>query len=386
MTPAARAQAAIELLDQIAAGKPAEQALTSWGRASRYAGSKDRAAVRDLVFDVLRCWRSSAVAGGGESGRARLLGALRLRGENPDTVFTGLGHAPSPLSTEEQAAGRPLDGNEAMDLPDWLAERFRKSLDDRAESTAEALRHRADVFLRVNLLRGDLGGAMAQLAGEGIAAEPHELSPTALRVTEGARKINRSQAYTQGLVELQDAASQAVVDLMPLSAGRSVLDFCAGGGGKALAMAARMQGGPVFAHDAAPRRMVDLPARAARAGADIRLVHDPRGPFDLVLCDVPCSGSGSWRRAPEGKWRLTEDRLAELCRIQAEIMDQASQMVAPGGVLGFATCSVLHEENADQVSAFLDRTPGWKIEAQRQWLPSDGGDGFFAAVLRRGDD
>ncbi|MBY6161675.1 RsmB/NOP family class I SAM-dependent RNA methyltransferase [Mameliella alba] len=386
MTPAARAQAAIELLDQIAAGKPAEQALTSWGRASRYAGSKDRAAVRDLVFDVLRCWRSSAVAGGGESGRARLLGALRLRGEDPDTVFTGLGHAPSPLSTEEQAAGRPLDGNEAMDLPDWLAERFRKSLDDRAESTAEALRHRADVFLRVNLLRGDLGAAIAQLAGEGIAAEPHELSPTALRVTEGARKVNRSQAYTQGLVELQDSASQAVVDLMPLSAGQSVLDFCAGGGGKALAMAARMQGGPVFAHDAAPRRMVDLPARAARAGADIRLVHDPRGPFDLVLCDVPCSGSGSWRRAPEGKWRLTEDRLAELCRIQAEIMDQASQMVAPGGVLGFATCSVLHEENADQVSAFLDRTPGWKIEAQRQWLPSDGGDGFFAAVLRRGDD
>ncbi|MBV7393058.1 RsmB/NOP family class I SAM-dependent RNA methyltransferase [Mameliella sediminis] len=386
MTPAARAQAAIELLDQIAAGKPAEQALTSWGRASRYAGSKDRAAVRDLVFDVLRCWRSSAVAGGGESGRARLLGALRLRGEDPDTVFTGLGHAPSPLSTEEQAAGRPLDVNEAMDLPDWLAERFRKSLDDRAESTAEALRHRADVFLRVNLLRGDLGAAIAQLAGEGIAAEPHELSPTALRVTEGARKVNRSHAYTQGLVELQDAASQAVVDLMPLSAGQSVLDFCAGGGGKALAMAARMQGGPVFAHDAAPRRMVDLPARAARAGADIRLVHDPRGPFDLVLCDVPCSGSGSWRRAPEGKWRLTEDRLAELCRIQAEIMDQASQMVAPGGVLGFATCSVLHEENADQVSAFLDRTPGWKIEAQRQWLPSDGGDGFFAAVLRRGDD
>ncbi|MBY6114461.1 RsmB/NOP family class I SAM-dependent RNA methyltransferase [Mameliella alba] len=386
MTPAARAQAAIELLDQIAAGKPAEQALTSWGRASRYAGSKDRAAVRDLVFDVLRCWRSSAVAGGGESGRARLLGALRLRGEDPDTVFTGLGHAPSPLSTEEQAAGRLLDGNEAMDLPDWLAERFRKSLDDRAESTAEALRHRADVFLRVNLLRGDLGAAIAQLAGEGIAAEPHELSPTALRVTEGARKVNRSHAYTQGLVELQDAASQAVVDLMPLSAGQSVLDFCAGGGGKALAMAARMQGGPVFAHDAAPRRMVDLPARAARAGADIRLVHDPRGPFDLVLCDVPCSGSGSWRRAPEGKWRLTEDRLAELCRIQAEIMDQASQMVAPGGVLGFATCSVLHEENADQVSAFLDRSPGWKIEAQRQWLPSDGGDGFFAAVLRRGDD
>jgi 16S rRNA (cytosine967-C5)-methyltransferase len=383
MTPAARVQAAIELLDRIAAGQAAEQALTSWGRAARYAGSKDRAAVRDLVFDALRCWRSTAALGGGETGRARLLGLLRLREEDPDAIFTGQGHAPAPLGADEQAAGQAPEGAAALDLPDWLAARFRDSLGSVAEATALALRSRAEVFLRVNLLRATRDTALARLAEDGILAEPHDLSATALRVTGGARGIMRSSTYLEGLVELQDAASQAVVDLLPLEPGMQVLDYCAGGGGKALAMAARMRGGPVVAHDAAPKRMVDLPARATRAGADVRITATPVGDFDLVLCDVPCSGSGAWRRAPEGKWRLTEARLADLCSIQSEILDQAAGFVVEGGVLAYATCSVLAEENAAQVSAFLDRRPGWSVKVQRQFLPETGGDGFFAAVLRR---
>ncbi|CAN0591661.1 unnamed protein product, partial [Laminaria digitata] len=194
---------------------------------------------------------------------------------------------------------------------------------------------------------------------DGIIASPHSLSPTALRVSEGARAIARSDAYLSGAVELQDAASQAVVDALPLRPGLSVLDYCAGGGGKALAMAARLAGGRVDAHDAAPQRMVDLPARADRAGADVRIVQKPRGSYDLVFCDVPCSGSGAWRRAPEGKWRLTQARLSELCAIQAGILDQAARLVAPGGCLAYATCSVRGEENAEQVRAFLARAPGW---------------------------
>ncbi|WP_420325401.1 RsmB/NOP family class I SAM-dependent RNA methyltransferase [Mameliella sp.] len=383
MTPAARVQAAIELLDRIAAGQAAEQALTSWGRSARYAGSKDRAAVRDLVFDALRCWRSTAALGGGETGRARLLGLLRLREEDPAQVFSGQGHAPAPLDADELAAGQAPHGAAALDLPDWLAPRFRDSLGAEADATALALRSRADVFLRVNLLRATPETAMARLGQDGILAEPHELSATALRVTEGARRIMRSGAYLDGLVELQDAASQAVVDLLPLEPGMRVLDYCAGGGGKALAMAAQMRGGPVVAHDAAPKRMIDLPARASRAGADVRIAARPKGDFDLVLCDVPCSGSGAWRRAPEGKWRLTEERLDELCAIQADILDRAVGYVVKGGVLAYATCSVLAEENATQVSAFLERRPGWSVEEQRQFLPGSGGDGFFAAVLRR---
>ncbi|WP_417205351.1 RsmB/NOP family class I SAM-dependent RNA methyltransferase [Antarctobacter sp.] len=382
MTPAARVQAAIELIDQIAAGRPAEKVLTTWGRTSRYAGSKDRAAVRDLVFDALRCWRSAAVLGGGESGRSRMLGVIRQRGEDPETIFSGQGHAPAELSDAERDAGRAPDGDAALDLPDWLAARFRDSLGAATEATAQALRARAEVFLRVNSLRGTVDQAVAQLAQDGITAEPHPLSPTALRVTEGARAIARSDAYLSGAVELQDAASQAVVDLLPLGSGSSVLDYCAGGGGKALAMAARLGGGRVDAHDAAPRRMADLPARAQRAGANVRIVSEPRGAYDLVFCDVPCSGSGAWRRAPEGKWRLTAPQLADLCVTQAGILDRAARLVAPGGCLSYATCSVLAEENADQIRRFLERSPDWRLEVARQFLPSDGGDGFFVAVLR----
>ncbi|KUF11549.1 RsmB/NOP family class I SAM-dependent RNA methyltransferase [Pseudoponticoccus marisrubri] len=385
MTPAARVQAAIEIVETIRAGQPAEKALTNWARGARYAGSKDRAAVRDHVFDVVRRWRSSAALGGGEGGRARLLGLLRGQGVDPDGLFTGASHAPAPLTREERAAGSAPTGAEGWDLPDWLADRFRDSLGSAAEETALALRHRADVFLRVNLLRSDPASARARLKEEGITTEPHPLSPTALRVTKGARAVARSTAFAEGLVELQDVASQAVTDLLPLRPGLRVLDYCAGGGGKALAMAARMGGGPVAVHDADPARMSDLPARAARAGARLSPVARPEPPYDLVLCDVPCSGSGAWRRAPEGKWRLDPDGLAGLLRVQAEILDTCAALVGPGGRLAYATCSVLSQENAQQIDGFRSRRAGWHVEDQRQFLPSDGGDGFFITVLKRAD-
>lgn len=383
MTPAARVEAAIQLLDAIAAGKPAEQALTTWGRNARYAGSKDRAAVRDLVFDALRCWRSAAALGGAESGRARMLGLLRGQGQDVEALFSGQGHGPATLTAPERAAGRPPEGAEAWDLPDWLAERFRAGLGPQAAAAALSLRKRAEVFLRVNLLKATPEKALAHLAEDGIMAEPHDLSPTALRVTDGARKIARSAAYQQGEVELQDAASQAVVDKLPLRPGLRVLDYCAGGGGKALAMAARMQGGPVDVHDAAPRRMADLPARAARAGADLRRVNTPKGSYDLILCDAPCSGSGSWRRSPEGKWALTRERLAELSRIQAEILDLASAHVVPGGALAYVTCSILSEENDEQIQNFITRMSGFRVESTHQFLPDSAGDGFFVSLMMR---
>jgi 16S rRNA (cytosine967-C5)-methyltransferase len=161
-----------------------------------------------------------------------------------------------------------------------------------------------------------------------------------------------------------------------------VLDYCAGGGGKTLAMAARARL-KLFAHDVDPRRMRDLPARAKRAGARVTLTEAPQGPFDLVLADAPCSGSGSWRRAPEGKWLLTPDRLAGVIAVQAQILDRIATLVAPGGVLAYATCSLLRAENEAQIAAFQARSPGWSLASQRRLTPLDGGDGFFVAVLRR---
>lgn len=385
MTPGARLQAAIEVLDQISAGTPAEKALTGWARRSRFAGSKDRAAVRDHVFDALRCWRSYAALGGGTSGRARILGGLRDQGVAPETLFNGVGHAPAALTEAEQTPPQAeMSEAERLDIPDWLWDAFSQSLGPDCEAAALALRQRAPVHLRVNLARTTRDAAQAALAEQGIQTHPHPAATTALEVTEGARKIRNCDAFQSGLVELQDAASQAVVEMLPLQDGQSVLDYCAGGGGKALAMAALAD---VFlvAHDANFARMTDLPARAERAGAKVALTNtndlQQHGPFDLVLCDVPCSGSGSWRRAPEGKWSLTQERLDSIQTTQSRILDQASQLVAQGGTLAYATCSMLEAENMVQVNRFLERTPDWTLQEMKSWKVHEGHDGFFVAVL-----
>ena len=243
MTPGARAAAAIGVLDAWLAGAPAEQALIRWARGARYAGSGDRAAVRDHVYDALRRLRSSTALGGARSGRVVMLGLLAGRGEDPAALFDGQGHAPPPLTPEEAARlARPpaLGRTEALDVPDWLLPRLDADLGPDCEAVLEALRHRAPVVLRANLGRTTRADAAAALGREGIAARPHPLSPSALEVIEGARRLRGSRAYAEGLVELQDAASQAVADSVPL--GGRILDLCAGGGGKALALAARGAG------------------------------------------------------------------------------------------------------------------------------------------------
>ncbi|MCE0507141.1 RsmB/NOP family class I SAM-dependent RNA methyltransferase [Roseivivax sp. GX 12232] len=383
MTPGARVQAAVEILDRVAGGMAAEQALTRWARGARFAGSKDRAAVRDHVFDALRMWRSSAAAGGGTTGRARMIGLLRQQGLAPEKLFTGEGHAPAPLSDAEARAPEVPEA-EARDLPDWLLEAL--STDhgiDQAREIAQTLRARAPIILRVNLLKTNRDVAAEALAEEGIATTPNPRAETALSVTENPRRVAGSRAFREGLVELQDAASQAAMADLPLSPGDRVLDYCAGGGGKSLALAARLGGGPVWAHDADPRRMRDLPDRAARAGADLRVTDRPEGPFDLVLTDVPCSGSGTWRRAPEAKWQLTPEALAGLCATQAAILREVAPLVRPGGVLAYATCSVLTRENAAQVAAFLAEHPEFFLSREALALPDAEGDGFYHAVLQR---
>ena len=380
MTPSARAAAAIAALDRILPGEPAEKVLTGWGRAARYAGSGDRAAVRDIVYDCLRCKRSFAAVGGAMTGRGLVLGAARTVGLVAQW-FDGATHGPAPVGDEPGRAPQRL---EALDCPDWLAPRLEAALGADFAATMQALRARAPVFLRVNAGKATPDRAVAALAVEGIAAQPHPLARNALEVIGNARKIQNSTTYAEGLVELQDAASQAVAEAVPLRDGQRVLDLCAGGGGKTLALAARARL-VLLAHDANPRRMADLPARAARAGAVVTLTDNPEktAPYDVILADVPCSGSGSWRRDPDGKWALTEARLAALCALQAEILDRAAQLAAPGATIAYATCSLLRAENEDQVAAFLLRHPGWHLTQSRRFSPLQGGDGFGLALLQR---
>ncbi|MEM6939280.1 MAG: RsmB/NOP family class I SAM-dependent RNA methyltransferase [Pseudomonadota bacterium] len=385
MTPGARVAAAIEILDAINAGHPAEVALTRWARRSRFAGSKDRAAIRDHVFDAQRLRPRAAHAGRGTRGRALMIGLLRLTGQPLDALFNGAGHAPAALTPEEVQEPAPAtDLATLWCVPGWQVPLFQSALGARAAATAEALQQRAPLSLRVNTAKTTLAKAQASLAEDGIATRVNPLSETALSITSGARRLRQSATYLQGLVELQDAASQAVADLVP-SGGR-VLDYCAGGGGKTLALAADPTR-EVFAHDIDPKRMSDLPARAARAGANVRLLQPEEladvGPYDTVLCDAPCSGSGAWRRSPEGKWALTPARLDALQAIQDEILAHAATLTKPEGTLIFATCSVFKEENEDRVAHFLRQNPDWTARFSQRFDVSRDGDGFFTAHLCR---
>ncbi|MCC6305311.1 MAG: RsmB/NOP family class I SAM-dependent RNA methyltransferase [Rhodobacteraceae bacterium] len=387
MTPSARLEAAIAVLGRTLAGQPAERELLRWARASRFAGAADREAVRDLVFAALRCRRSHAALGGAETGRGLILGGLREAGIDPAPLFSGARHAPPPLAAEEaDHLARPPDLAPlvALDCPDWLAPELRASLGEDFAPVMAALRLRAPLFLRAGRGPGGRDGAIAALAREGISARPHPLAATALEVAARTRGIRGTAAFARGLVEVQDAASQAVVEALPAPAG-AILDLCAGGGGKTLALAARFPAAAIAAHDAVPARLADLPARAARAGARVRLMGEDEperaGPFTLVLADVPCSGSGAWRRQPEAKWRLTPAGLQDLAALQARILERAAGLVAPGGTLAYATCSLLATENEARVAAFLDRHPGWRAGPARRWSPLAGGDGFFLALL-----
>ncbi|MDA5095699.1 RsmB/NOP family class I SAM-dependent RNA methyltransferase [Aliiroseovarius sp. KMU-50] len=382
MTPGARVAAAIEVLDTILSGQPAEKALTGWARSHRFAGSKDRAAIRDHVFDALRRLRSSQALGGGADGRATMIGLLRGQGIDPETLFNGIGHAPKELSAfEQQPATKPTTA-ETLDCPDWCYPLFQNSLGDECDAVLKLLRDRAPVFLRVNLAKVNREEAQSQLAKDGVISRSHDLASSALEVVENPRKVSASSAYSNGLVELQDAASQALVEQLGIRPGMRVLDYCAGGGGKSLAMAAL--GAEVVAHDISTRRMKDIPTRARRAGVEIEICSpenlSKQAPFDLVLADAPCSGSGSWRRDPQGKWSLSRERLDEIRSIQSDILKKIQSYTADGGAIAYATCSLFRSENQDQVATLSGQ---WAVKQERQFTPLDGGDGFYIALLTR---
>lgn len=386
MTPPARFAAAIGILDAYLSGAPLEKTLTNWGRRSRFAGSGDRAAIRDIVFDCVRSRLSFAALGGSETGRGLVLGYLVTSGQDPQLVFTGEGHAPAKLGPDELPGpqAKALE-HVAMDMPHWLYDRAASDLGDEAEAIFSVMKSRAPVHLRVNLSRATLAQVIEKLAMDEITAEPHALCDTALTVTHNPRRVAQSQAWRDGLIELQDASSQAVCARLPLVG--TMLDYCAGGGGKALAYADRAEA-QIYVHDADPARMKDIDARAERAGKTLTKLDggdvQTHAPYDLVLCDVPCSGSGAWRRTPEGKWALTEARLTQLCQIQAEIVQKASLYVAETGTLAYATCSLLKCENSLQKHLFLENNQDWRCCFERQFTPMDGGDGLYIMHLTRG--
>ncbi len=392
MTPPARAQAAIDLLDAILlaareGGAAADTLIARYFAARRYAGSKDRRAVRELVYAAIRRAGEPPV-----SGRAALLGSAE---EQPDLtlLFDGSSHAPAAITPGEPVAAAGV-------APVWLEAALDRSGLDAAERLA--LVARAPLDLRVNTLRASHDEVRAALPeAEAVAG----LSD-ALRLPTGT-SIETHELYRCGAVEVQVAGSQLIAIAAAVEPGMRVVDLCAGAGGKTLALAAAMRnGGELLACDTDRGRLSRLAPRAERAGAacittrllnpgrEMEALEDWRGTADVVLVDAPCSGTGTWRRNPEARWRLTPTRLERLLATQAHILDLAAELVRPGGTLTYAVCSVLDAEGADQVAAFAERsgfTPeplalplGTPRGSGLRLTPArDGTDGFFLARLRR---
>jgi 16S rRNA (cytosine967-C5)-methyltransferase len=389
MTPAARLQAAIEILDDVIAstvanGPAADAIVTRYFKHRRYAGSKDRRAVRELVFQAVRhCGERP------KSGRSAMLGLI---GEDPELIcLLGEPRGPAPLTQDEEIAGAAL-------IPKWLEPELSVLV---GNDELPALLERAPLDLRVNVA----AASRDELLGQFANGRATPISPWGIRLPPDSR-IDDHPAFMNGLVEVQDEGSQLIALAGEPRDGERILDLCAGAGGKALALAAAAPGASILATDSNRARLSKLLPRAERAGAsiEIRLLDPPKerdrladlqGAADLVLVDAPCSGSGTWRRNPEGRWRLTSERLERLVALQRQLLDLGAELVKPGGRLVYAVCSLLSREGAGQIDRFLrgrsswisEETPisGGRLDGNGRLLTPahDQTDGFFVARLRR---
>ena len=429
MTPGARLQSAIEILDEIfRTGRPADRVFDAWSRSSRFAGSKDRTAVSDIVFTVLRRRAELAAACGSDEARLLALTSLRLvEGKSLaeiEALTDGNRHAPASLTGEERAAldaaslpGAGAPQHARFNYPEFLHAELERAFGSRLEAEMAALLDRAPTDIRVNTLKATRDKALAALAEAGIAADPCTRSPWGIRLLARAN-LPGLALFRDGAIEIQDEGSQLACLLSGVKAGEQVVDLCAGGGGKSLALAAMMGNrGQIYACDIDGRRLGGLVPRAERAGirnlqtrvlasfrpgeADASFA-DLEARADCVLVDAPCSGTGAWRRSPDARWRLTPEMIEGYCAAQDEVLARGARLVRSGGRLVYVTCSLLPSENEDRIAAFTAANPGFVQEDwQAHWpealpsLPAPAGgslrlspvtagtDGFFIAVLRR---
>lgn len=403
MTPGARLAAAAEVLAEIFARKAAaDRTLSGWGKAHRFAGSKDRAAIAERVYACLRRRNECAFAMDDESPRALVLGSLAvvdmIEVERIQALAIDGTHSLGALTASEcerlQTVRRATDPWIALNYPRWLHEDFKAAFGADLEREMAALNARAPLDLRVNTLKADRAAIIAELTVAGFQATARAV-PTAIRLADENAKITAQPAYTEGRIEIQDEASQRAVLFANASPGDTVIDLAAGAGGKSLAFAAAMQNqGHVIACDIDPGRLHHMAPRIVRAGATIvDVLGDPYGPVvttakgegaDLVFVDAPCSGTGTWRRNPESKWTLDPARMTTFRAAQTKLLDRAAELTKPTGRVVYAVCSILPAEGQAQVDAFAARHPDWRVTATQSLTPArDETDGFFVAMLER---
>jgi len=412
-----RLAAAIEVLADIdARHRPVAEALKAWGLNNRFAGAGDRAAIGNLVYDALRKRASHAYAMGSESPRALVLAVAvfdwGVTPEELNDLFAGDTHAPDVLTADEVrrlSAAEPLEDapeHVRADLPEWAVPSLRESLGAFWREEGRAMTGRPALDLRANTLKADRERVLKSLERVGAAATA--ISPVGVRIAAGDRdsrtpNVQADEGYLKGWFEVQDQGSQIVALLAGAQPGEQVLDLCAGAGGKTLAMAAAMGNkGQIFAYDSDRHRLAPIYDRLKRNGArnvQVRapgdgVLDDLTGKMDRVVIDAPCTGSGTWRRRPDAKWKLTAAQVTQRVEEQAAILSEGARYVKPGGTLAYITCSVLNEENAGQVARFLSSHPdfavvdlGPELEAMKATgLVHRNGDGILLTPLKTGTD
>ena len=401
-----RLAAAIEILTDIETRhRPAAEALKDWGASHRFAGSGDRAAIGNLVFDALRKRLSHAARMGADTPRAIALSVMRrdwgLDVGGVAALCDPSAHGPDVL-TDAELAALERDDFEApdwmrADVPEWLWPSFQRAFGDDAIAEGQALAARAPVDLRVNTLKADRDKALKALSALGAVETPRAATGLRIAASQGAARsphVEADAAFLKGWIEVQDEASQIAVALAGAEPGMQVADVCAGAGGKTLALAAAMDNkGQVHAYDKDKHRLAPIYERVKRAGARNVQIHAPggdlsalAGKMDMVFVDAPCTGTGVWRRRPDAKWRLKPAALEQRKKDQAEALALGAGLVKPGGRLVYATCSVLAEENEDSVAAFVAADPRFAIEGEATRLSpfSTTTDGFFVQAMRAG--
>lgn len=415
MIPAARIQAVIELLATIiATPRPADSTASAYFRDRRFIGSKDRAAINTRIFRIMRAWHRLGwwIKRCNCDVNARTLTIADLMFEREHSLqsikdtFSGEQYTPHPLNENELKMADAMDKKnlehphmplrEKAECPEWAFEMMQKSLGENFETEMKAMLLAAPMDLRVNALKANRDDVLKQLRKDGMEVELGKHSPLSIRVF-GRPQVVEHELYRNGSIEIQDEGSQMIALLADAKPGEQVVDFCAGAGGKTLALGAAMNNkGRIVATDVLEDRLEKAKLRFRRAGLhniETRALTDERDKwvkrqqqhFDLVLIDAPCTGIGTWRRSPDQRWRTLGPDISELLPLQRNILDSACRMVKPGGRLVYATCSLLQAENEHQIEHFLKGHPEFEVKGEfMKFTPAQHDtDGFFAAMLTR---
>ena len=394
-----RANAAIFILDEFLTGQNLNAILSKWSKTNRYAGSSDREAIRNIVFDILRVKKTFTFILKKEkqlvNGRALVFLYSVYHSLPLNDIFTGHNYGPDKLNNYEKKFSEIAKENnervfEVIDnIPDFLINEFKRSLRSKFNNIMRLLEKRAPVSIRVNALKSDVSTILEVLSSEGIEGKIAKKVRYGIDIIGNPRRLTQIQAFKDGYFEVQDLHSQKTIEGLPIKEDTKILDYCAGAGGKILNIACLLKGnGRFFVHDLDKKKLIEADMRAKRAGIKLKRLnvenmHKYYSSFDYIVADVPCSGSGTWRRNPQQKWRITPDSLEDILNRQITILNEVKDLIKKSGFLFYITCSLLKIENEEVVDKFLIENKNFSLSNKENIIIDAQGDGFFCAVLQK---